>query len=403
MWRFVAENRRWLGAGVLLTFAASFGQTWHISLYAGQIRAEYGLSDGAWGSIYTAATLASAVLLMGRGGLADTMPLGRLAPIIAAFYALAALLMALGQTVALLVLAVFALRFCGQGMFWHISMTAMGRWFVATRGRAVSIAGLGVSLGEVLLPLPMLGLAAWLGWRGAWGVAAVSIAVIVLPVLAYLLAQDRDPSGTDTTDRTAGLDGRHWTRTDALRHWLFWALLPLMMTPGFIGTVFFFHQAHVAEVKGWTLAAMAPAYPVFAGASVAMMLTAGRIADAVGPERMLPVTLLAMGAGCALIGPSTAILGWVVALGCLGASNGMFSALIGTLLPQVYGTQHLGSIRALAAAIMVFATAIGPGLTGWLIDLGIDFPDQGLGLALWCAAISLAMLAVLVRLNRATA
>jgi hypothetical protein len=41
-----------------------------------------------------------------------------------------------------------------------------------------------------------------------------------------------------------------------------------------------------------------------------------------------------------------------------------------------YGTRHLGAIKAAAAALMVFGSAIGPGITGALIDFGIDFPDQ---------------------------
>ena len=65
---------------------------------------------------------------------------------------------------------------------------------------------------------------------------------------------------------TGGLGGRHWRRGEVLRHWLFWAIVPMVLTPGFIGTVVFFHQVHVSEVKGWSLAAMAkklwvPAWP----------------------------------------------------------------------------------------------------------------------------------------------
>jgi sugar phosphate permease len=84
------------------------------------------------------------------------VPLSRLAPIIAAVFAGAALLMALGTQVWMLVLAVFLLRFCGQGMFGHIKLTAMARWFVATRGRAMAITNLGYPLGEALLPVPVL-------------------------------------------------------------------------------------------------------------------------------------------------------------------------------------------------------------------------------------------------------
>lgn len=59
MLQFLIENRRWLGAGFLLIYASAFGQTWFISLFAGEIKAAHGLTDGAWGSLYTVATLGS--------------------------------------------------------------------------------------------------------------------------------------------------------------------------------------------------------------------------------------------------------------------------------------------------------------------------------------------------------
>ncbi|WP_284260862.1 MFS transporter [Roseicyclus amphidinii] len=402
MLRFLAENRRWLATGLLLAFGSSFGQTWFISLFAGEIRAEYGLSDGDWGLIYTVATLSSAALLLGRGGWADTVPLSRLAPMIAGAFAGAALLMALGQSLWTLGIAVFLLRFCGQGMFSHIKMTAMARWFVATRGRAMALTNLGYPLGEVLLPLPAVLLLAALGWRASWGVVAAVLLLVVLPLLVWLLAQDRAPQGSVEATGAPGLGGRHWTRPEVLRHWLFWALVPLLLTPGFIGTVIFFHQVHVSEVKGWTLTAMAPGYLAYATATVSTAFAAGWACDRFGPQRLLPVMVLPMALGIWLIGPAETPLGWIVALGIIGVTQGMSGTTWGTLLPSLYGTNHLGSVRAMATALMVLSTAIGPGITGVLIDRGVSFPEQGSAMALWCAALSLTMVPVLRRLARET-
>jgi MFS family permease len=283
MLRFLTENLRWLATGFLLAIGSSFGQTYFISLFAGEIRETYGLSDGDWGLLYTGATLCSAMLLLGKGGWADTVPLSRLAPIIAAVFAGAALLMALGTQVWMLVTAVFLLRFCGQGMFTHIKATAMARWFVATRGRAMAITNLGYPLGESLLPVPVLLLAAWIGWRMTWGVTAVVIALVVLPLLTWLLSQDRSPAGQAAISGSPGLGARHWQRPEVLRHWVFWALVPFFLTPGFIGTVIFFHQVHVSEVKGWSLTAMATGYATYAATTIATSFVAGWVADRFGP------------------------------------------------------------------------------------------------------------------------
>lgn len=399
MLSFLLQNRRWLSVGVLLAFGSSFGQTWFISLFAGEIRAEYGLSDGDWGLLYTLATLCSAALLLGRGSWADTVPFSRLAPLVAAVFAMAALAMAFGQSVWVLGVAVFLLRFCGQGMFSHIGATAMGRWFVATRGRAVAIKGLGYPLGEMILPFLFVALIGWIGWRETWGVTAAVIALIILPLLVWLLAQDRVPTGQAAVAGSPGLGGRHWVRSDALRHWLFPALLPLMLTPGFIGTVVFFHQVHVAEVKGWRLAEMAVAYPAYASVTVAAALAAGWAADRFGPERLLPLLLIPMGLSMFLIGPAETPLHWVLVLSILAVSQGMVGTFWGAFLPAIYGTNHLGAIRSMVIAIMVLSTAIGPGITGALIDWGVPFPDQGLAMGIWCLVLAVAMGIVAHRLR----
>lgn len=61
------------------------------------------------------------------------------------------------------------------------------------------------------------------------------------------------------------------------------------------------------------------------------------------------------------------------------------------LWPEVYGLANLGGIRAITVSAMVLATAIGPGLTGVLIDAGIAPPTQMLWLAAWCLAACLVL------------
>ncbi len=400
---FLRQNLRFLAAGLMLTAFSAFGQTWFISLFAGQIRATHGLSDGGWGSLYSLATLASAALLFARGSLADTMPLGRLAPLMAVGFALAALTLAFAPSLWVLGLAIFGLRFCGQGMFPHIALTAIGRWFRARRGRAVSIALLGHPLGEAVIPFVVLAIVAAIGWQTTWVLVAAFLVLAIAPALALLFARDRLADGETTADSAAGIGGRHWTRAEVLRGWQFRALLPAILTPGLIGTVVYFHQVHIAEVRGWTLPAMATGYPAYAGMTLIGTLATGWAADRFGAERLLPLALLPMGFGIGLIWASTGIPGWVAALGLLGLSQGLSNTLWGTLLPGLYGTRHLGSVRALVTTAMVFSTALGPAATGLLIDAGIDFPRQALVMAIWCAGFSLAAIPIARRLATETA
>ena len=61
---------------------------------------------------------------------------------------------------------------------------------------------------------------------------------------------------------------------------------------------------------------------------------------------------------------------------------------MGAMWAELYGTRHLGSIRSVSMAFMVFSTALGPGLTGTLIDWGIPFEAQCVPMALYALAMA---------------
>ncbi|MEO0692942.1 MAG: MFS transporter, partial [Pseudomonadota bacterium] len=175
---FLRDNARFLTAGALLTFASSFGQTYFISVFAGEIRGEFGLTHAGWGAIYAAGTMASAVVMIWLGLLTDRFRARALGVGVLISLAAACLLMALTPAVWLLPGAVFALRLAGQGMSSQVATVAIARWFVATRGRALSIASLGFAVGESLLPLIFVALLVVAPWRSLWVLAAV-IALIL--------------------------------------------------------------------------------------------------------------------------------------------------------------------------------------------------------------------------------
>lgn len=393
--RFLRTNAPFLSAGAALTFASSFGQTYFIAVFAGYIRRDFDLTNGQWGGLYTFATLVSAIALIHFGKYADTVRIRTLALVTIATFVVVTLTMAASRSVLVLALVILGLRFCGQGMMSHLAMTAMGRWFARRRGRAVAIAVLGFSVGEAILPVSAVTLSMAWGWRTTWFAIAVFLATIMAPLILWLLRKERTPGSLSDLDHAHGLDGRHWTRRDALRDPLFWILMPGFLGPPFIGTAVFFHQVHLTGHKGWSLMEYTAAAPVFAASAILFSFISGWACDKWGALRIMPAYLAPMGIGLILIALSSTI--WIVPVAYvfMGMTQGGSNAALGALWPELYGTRHLGSIRALAVAGMVFASAFGPGVTGLLIDTGISFEIQ----MIWMAVYLVLMSAILIVLT----
>ena len=382
IWQFLRDNRAWLAAGVLLTFTSSYGQTFFISIFAGEIRSTFGLSHGAWGGIYTLGTSISAVAMIWAGALTDRWRVRSLAISVLGLLSAACLAMATLQAVWALPFVILGLRFAGQGMTSHLAMVAMARWFVASRGRALSIASLGFQAGQAFMPLLFVALMAVVGWRWLWVLAAV-LALAALPVLLILLRHERTPQSHAEVDQSEGMGGRHWRRADVLGHWLFWLMVPALLGPPAFGTALFFQQVHLAEIKGWALVDLVALFPLFTGVSVLSMMVSGWAIDRFGTGRLMPLYLMPITLGFALMAFAHSLWGAALALSVIALTVGWQSTLPGAFWAEFYGTKHLGAIKALAAAVMVLGSAIGPGLTGMLIDLGVGFEAQLLGMAVY--------------------
>lgn len=395
---FLRLNAPWLAAGFLLTFASSFGQTFFISVFAGEIRETFGLSHGRWGAIYAIATTSSALVMVYAGSLTDRFRVRYIGLGVLIGLALAAVAMSQITEVWMLVVAIFLLRLFGQGLMGHAAMVAMARWFVATRGRAVSIAGLGVALGEALLPLVFVALLGVIDWRILWLGAAATLLVLA-PILWFLLRRERTPQSFAQDAGSNGMQNRMWTRAQVLRHPLFWLMVPALLGPAAWNTAFFFQQVHLAEAKGWAHATIVSLFPLFTATSVVFMLLAGWLVDRFGSHRLAAFYLLPLAAGYLVLALTETVSAGAVGIFMMGASVGMHVTMMATFWAEVFGTRHLGAIRAMMGAIMVLGTALGPAITGALIDRGIDFPNQSFAIAAYFL-IAAALAAVAGRMAR---
>ncbi|GGX39772.1 MFS transporter [Tateyamaria omphalii] len=377
---FLKSNQQWLAAGALLTLLSSFGQTFFISIFAAQIQGDYSLSHGDWGAIYGLGTAASAVVMIWAGGLTDRFRARSLGVVVLVLLAGSCLLMAINPYAALLPIVIFALRLTGQGMTSHIAIVAMARWFVASRGRALAVATLGFSLGEAVLPLLFVALMAFLDWRVLWLLAA-AIALLGVPILWRLLGEERTPQSMAGENQSFGMKARHWTRTDTLGHPLFWFMVPALVGPAAFNTAFFFQQVYFAEIKGWSHLSLVALFPIYTVVGIAAMILSGIALDRYGTARLIPFFQLPMVVAFVTFSVAQSLAAAAIGFVFLALTTGANSTLPNAFWAEFYGTRHIGAIKAMAAAVMVLGSAIGPGLTGGLIDFGVDLNVQYMGVA----------------------
>ena len=385
MIRFLRDNIRWIAGGLLLTFFSSFGQTFFIGLSGEELRTKFGLSDGEFGGIYMIATIGSAVTLPFLGRTLDHMPGWKVARFVIPGLACACILMALAPNLIFLIVAIYALRLFGQGMLSHTAYTEIGRWFVANRGRATSMIVPGHQLGEAFLPVSFTLIVITLGWQAGWVIAAGFLMIFALPLILKLWSVERVPQSTDPDISQARL-GPDKTVAQVARDPVFYALLSGVLAPPFIGTIIFFHQDYLIELRGYNEFAFAAAFPIMAMTTVTFSLVSGQLIDRFGAIRLLPFYLIPLCVASLTVGLLTPVWGVYAFMLLIGLSYGFSATLIGALWPEVYGVRNLGSVRALAVSASVAATAIGPGLTGYLIDQGIALPTQMIYLSAWCLA-----------------
>lgn len=368
---FLRQEWRFLSFGALVAFWSSPGQTFVIALFGGQLRAEFGLSHGAFGGIYTLATLTSAALLLPAGRLIDRLPLDRFTRWVVLGMAGATAAFSLVAGSVSLFFGFLGLRFAGQGLMTHIAFTSMARRYRRERGRALAVAGIGFAIGEASLPPLVVWALAVFEWRLIWLVFAVAVALTLLPLLPTLLRRTEAQDGAGAAalaERDA--DVRHWTRGEMLRDPRFHLLAPLVMSQSAIVTGLFFHQVHLVALKGWSLAWWSLCFFFFALASVAANIGGGLLIDRFSGRALAPLVLLPLALALLLFGLASVPITAAAVLILIGIGAGANSGVLSALWAELYGTDHLGAIRAVAAVLMVFASALGPVAMGLALDRG---------------------------------
>lgn len=384
LFRFMYQHGSHLAFGAILMAMSSFGQTYFVSLYGQDLRQAFGLSDGGLGGLYAAGTVMSAVTLTWAGRLIDYTTTRRFTLAVTLLLITACLLVSGAQAAWTLCAGFYLLRLGGQGLMVHTALTATARQFPLDAGKALGAIALGLSLAQALFPLAAVQINALTGWRTAWLInAAVLVAGVALAVSCL-------PRAAEKPLRTFRKRGAEKVREASVwknRNLLF--ALPAVLASPFITTGFFFHQARLAEEKGWALSWVAGWFIAYAITQAVSLLSFGPLIDRLTPRRLLPWFLLPQGAGMLTLWLSNSV--WVTPFYLImtGISSAIASTLATALWVQLFGPAQLAKVRSAVEAGTVLASGASPVIMGVLIDNHIALRVQALLCLVFILAASL--------------
>jgi sugar phosphate permease len=293
-------------------------------------------------------------------------------------------LCALGQSRSLLLSAVIIVLPLSAGVIGAGTLTVtvlIARWFLVHRGRAMTLAMIGTSVGGMTIAPVM----AWLIEREGWRTALTGLGIMLMLILMALSLTIRDrprPDELETPAASAGQPGQA-RPIDAheeplsvpmvLKSRAFWmigvsaalgmaaptaiaiSLVPLVLERGF------------SMLDGGTLIA------VSAGSAIGGKLLFAFLADRIDRTLLLSLLILLVAipaAGYALGDGFPLLIGLTMVL---GFTTGAIAPLFYALIADRFGVKTFGTVRGLMAPVTALFSAIGVRFIGEMHDLTGDY------------------------------
>ncbi|WP_292752955.1 MFS transporter [Methylophaga sp. UBA4204] len=368
-----------LAIGFIALFSGNLGQSFFIGLFQSDIAHSLNLSAGEFGAVYAALTMASGFLVLHFGQKLDWIAPRRYALLVLTALLARVILLTTSPWLIPALIGLGLVRLCGQGLMTHFGSTLAGREFTINRGRALGLVSLGMPLGEIILAPVIALLLGWLSWQQIWWAVAAVIFLIWLMLL--LLAKwpeapeiKRDSSGNKIKGPNPMLEKR------------FWLIIPLTMALPVTLTGIFIFQSQMTLDLNATTTAYALGLTAMGIARFPGALLGGRWIDELGVSLLARLYLAPFAFAiilAVLVGGNAGVL--ILMIGA-GISLGMSSPVVDSLLVVLWGREHLGRVRSVKSAFMVFSTGLAPAVLGFLIDGGVQFEAILLGMLIFMFA-----------------
>jgi predicted MFS family arabinose efflux permease len=357
--------------GFIFTFFSSFGQSFFLGLFNSSIRDALSISHGQFGSIYASATLLSSFILIWLGKKIDDVNAIKFAFFVIISLSISSFLFSKINSIVFLFFAIFLMRLFGQGLMSHTATTTVSRYFDKSRGKALSTAWLGLSSAEFLLPVTIVYLLTILDWRDIW-VSFSLLIMLFLSVSSVFLIRKLDINSRETENKNNENENKikQWKRSEVLKDYKFYIICGNLLAMPWIFTGFAVFQSFVQSSKEWGPYVIAQSFMAYSILSVITLFVTGFLIDKFTSRKLLIFTNIPLMLATLILIFFDNPFSSFIFLGLMGVTNGFANVLGSSTWAELYGVKFIGGIKAMTSALMVFSTAFGTALFGFLIDKG---------------------------------
>ena len=374
----ISINKKIIIFGFIFTFFSSFGQSFFLGLFNSPIRNELGITHGQFGNIYAMATIISSVLLIWVGKKIDEYQIFYYSFFVIILLFLSSLFFSFINSIILLAIGIFLMRFSGQGLMSHTSTTTISRFFEKSRGKALSTIWFGLSSAEFILPVFVTYFFVIYSWRTVWQGIAIII-ILFLPIVIFnTIRSVKLESREKDQNPKINLKIKSWRRVEVIKDFRFYIVSLNMLAMPWVATGVFVYQSFITESKMWSIYTIPKAFMVYSITSIITLFFSGFLVDKFTSRKLIPLMNIPLLFAMLVLFYNEQEISAFIFLGLIGVSNGLANVLGSSTWAEIYGVKYIGSIKALTTALMVFSTAFGTALFGALIDRGYDIENIAL-------------------------
>lgn len=369
---FKSLNFKLILFGFIFTFFSSFGQSFFLGLFNSNIRNTLSISQGEFGTIYASATLLSSFILIWVGKKIDDVNILKFSLFVIILLAASSFIFSKISSLIFLFFSIFLMRLSGQGLMSHTAATTISRYFDKSRGKALSVSWLGLSLAEFTLPLVIVFLLNIFEWQNIWISISILI-VLTLPLASFFLVRDVKFKSREISNKENLIEKKikQWQRIEVIKDYRFYIICLNLIAMPWIATGTFVYQSFISASKDWGPYIIAQSFMFYSVFSVISLFFSGFLVDKFSSRKLLIYTNVPLFFSTIVIFYFDNPISSFFFFGLLGISNGLANVLGSSTWAEIYGVKYIGSIKALTTSLMVFSTAFGTALFGVFIDKGL--------------------------------